>query len=157
MTSEEKREYQRLYYQRNKDRILARCKKYKESHREELREKSRAYNRTHKEEIQQWASDNRESRLLTYKRHYQRHKYDRRLNKVRAIQYKGSKCSICGCEYDGTNGAIFDFHHVDPLVKDTEISKLLISPNFSDKLKEELDKCICVCSNCHRLLHNDKF
>lgn len=40
MTSEEKREYQRLYYQRNKDRILARCKKYKESHREDLRENS---------------------------------------------------------------------------------------------------------------------
>lgn len=30
--------------------------------------------------------------------------------KVKAILYKGGKCAVCGAEYDGTNGAIFDFH-----------------------------------------------
>lgn len=75
--------------------------------------------------------------------------------KVKAILYKGGKCAVCGAEYDGTNGAIFDFHHINPEEKEFEWGKLRV--RSWDSVKEELDKEICVCVNCHRLIHSQRF
>lgn len=70
--------------------------------------------------------------------------------KVKAIQYKGSKCVNCSLTYPETPYYIFDFHHTDPNVKEFGWRKLC---NFSWKRqKPELDKCLLVCSNCHRHL-----
>ena len=64
----------------------------------------------------------------------------------RAIEYKGGKCEHCG--YDKYIGAL-EFHHKDPTQKDP-----LGLRKFSfEKLKEEVDKCILLCSNCHREEH----
>lgn len=70
------------------------------------------------------------------------------------VEYKGGKCEHCGVVYDYTNSCIFDFHHIDPSTKEYEIGKR--SLNF-EKTKPELDKCILLCSNCHRKIHSDKF
>jgi hypothetical protein len=43
-----------------------------------------------------------------------------------------------------------DFHHIDD--KDIEIGAGKQQVSFS-KLKQELEKCIVVCANCHRKLH----
>ena len=59
------------------------------------------------------------------------------------------KCEICG--YDKCLGAL-DFHHLDPSQKDFTISNSNIYKNL-DKLKEEVNKCILVCANCHREIH----
>jgi 5-methylcytosine-specific restriction endonuclease McrA len=64
------------------------------------------------------------------------------------IEYKGGKCEKCG--YDKYDGAL-EFHHLDPSKKDFAISKK--KARYIDKLKPELDKCILLCSNCHRELH----
>ena len=45
-----------------------------------------------------------------------------------------------------------DFHHVDPVQKDFAISDSNIYKDIN-KLKEEVDKCMLVCANCHRELH----
>lgn len=68
--------------------------------------------------------------------------------KKKAIEYKGGKCQKCG--YDKHYGAL-EFHHINPSEKDCDWSKLRLK-NWS-KIKEELDKCICVCANCHREIH----
>lgn len=60
----------------------------------------------------------------------------------------GSKCQICG--YDKCNSAL-EFHHLDPSKKDFTFSNTLLI--HWDKVKNELKKCICVCSNCHREIH----
>lgn len=78
-------------------------------------------------------------------------------NKVKGILMKGGKCSICGIEYDGANGSIFDFHHEDPNEKDTNIAPLLRSKELSEELIKELNKCILVCSNCHRKIHSESY
>ena len=72
----------------------------------------------------------------------------RRAIKKVLVDYKGGKCQYCG--YDKSLRAL-QFHHLDPNIKDFGISE-----NFTrgiPKLKEEVDKCILLCSNCHAELH----
>lgn len=68
--------------------------------------------------------------------------------KLKAVDYKGGKCQICGYS---KNISALEFHHLDPTQKDFGISETRHS--WEDTMKE-LDKCIIVCSNCHRELHN---
>lgn len=67
--------------------------------------------------------------------------------KQRLIDYKGGKCQICG--YNRCINAL-EFHHINPKEKDFTISGGTKSFNT---LKLEVDKCILVCSNCHREIH----
>ena len=73
----------------------------------------------------------------------------RALIKEKAIQYKGEKCSICG--YNKYIGAL-EFHHLNPNKKDFGIGQKGCTRCW-EKVKEELDKCILVCANCHREIH----
>jgi predicted DNA-binding protein YlxM (UPF0122 family) len=83
---------------------------------------------------------------------YIRVKSHRQKIKEKAIEYKGGCCKICG--YSKCNRAL-EFHHEDTAVKDFTISKY--STLSWDKIKLELDKCILVCSNCHRELHHEEY
>ena len=71
--------------------------------------------------------------------------------KIMAINYKGNKCQIC--DYNKCYSAL-EFHHLDPKEKDFGISAKGYTRSW-DKVKEELDKCIMVCANCHRELHDE--
>ena len=73
----------------------------------------------------------------------------RRLLKVKAIEYKGGECSKCG--YNKCVDAL-EFHHLNPSQKDFGIGSG--STKSWEKIKKELDKCILVCSNCHKEIHS---
>lgn len=62
----------------------------------------------------------------------------------------GRKCSICG--YNKCMDAL-QFHHVDPTKK--EFSLGMKRGRNIETLREELKKCILVCSNCHVEIHYD--
>jgi hypothetical protein len=66
-----------------------------------------------------------------------------------SVAYKGNKCQCCG--YDRCLDAL-DFHHFDFTQKDFGISAKGYTRSW-DKIKEELDKCVLVCANCHREIH----
>jgi hypothetical protein len=68
----------------------------------------------------------------------------RKTKKIKAIEYKGGKCEMCG--YNKCVAAL-EFHHLDPNTKEFEIGNNTFSWNRN---KQELDKCILVCANCHR-------
>lgn len=70
--------------------------------------------------------------------------------KQRLVAAFGGKCSICG--YNRSNAAL-DFHHENPEQKEGEITKM----NRFDKAFEEAKKCILVCANCHREIHEREF
>ena len=72
----------------------------------------------------------------------------KRRDKVKkmSVEYKGGCCSICG--YDKCIKAL-EFHHLDRDDKEFGISKNGHTRSW-DRVKLELDKCILVCSNCHR-------
>lgn len=73
----------------------------------------------------------------------------RKLLRERAVQYKGGKCTNCG--YSRCQAAL-DFHHRDPTLKEFGISKDGITRSW-ERVQKELDKCVLVCSNCHREIH----
>lgn len=73
----------------------------------------------------------------------------RRLIKDWALDYKGKKCEYCG--YDKCKEAL-EFHHKNPNEKDFSLSDRNIKLDW-ELIKIELDKCVLVCSNCHREIH----
>ena len=60
----------------------------------------------------------------------------------------GGECSHCG--YSKYVGAL-EFHHVDPKEKDFGISGKVLG---WERIKKELEKCVLLCSNCHREEHD---
>lgn len=74
--------------------------------------------------------------------------YWRKKAKVKLVEYKGGKCEKCG--YNKCIDAL-EFHHLDPNEKDFSIA----GKSWSlERLKREADKCILVCSNCHKEIHS---
>lgn len=75
----------------------------------------------------------------------------KRRQKVKSLSlvYKGSKCIVCG--YNKYQGAL-EFHHLDAKTKDFGIAYKGATRSWA-KTKKELDKCILVCSNCHKEIH----
>ena len=66
-----------------------------------------------------------------------------------AIEYKGGECVICG--YNKCSRALC-FHHVNPEDKSFGISANGFTRSW-EKTKNELDKCVLLCSNCHMEFH----
>ena len=71
--------------------------------------------------------------------------------KIEMILYKGGKCFDCELNHENSNHCVFDFHHLDPNTKDPNFNR--IKCQKWDKIKEEIDKCVLLCANCHRLRH----
>lgn len=70
--------------------------------------------------------------------------------KLQCLEYFGrSSCQICG--YDKYIGSL-DFHHIDDMSKDFAISDRR-KMAFDDTIRDELDKCALLCSNCHGEVH----
>ena len=75
----------------------------------------------------------------------------RRRQKIKEtlVKYKGGKCEICG--YSKCLSAL-DFHHINPNEKEFSIGAKGYTRNIKE-CKNEADKCILVCANCHREIH----
>jgi len=67
----------------------------------------------------------------------------------KAILFKGGRCE--GCGYDRCTEAL-EFHHLESSRKDFGISSKGYTRSWS-KIREELEKCILLCANCHREVH----
>lgn len=69
--------------------------------------------------------------------------------KRKSIEYKGGKCFFCG--YSKHQGSL-EFHHMEQKSKNFQISSARMT-TFDERVIAELDKCILVCSNCHKEVH----
>ena len=63
---------------------------------------------------------------------------------------KTLSCEICGED----NWACLDFHHVG--IKNHGISNMVRSGYAISSILKEIELTMCVCSNCHRKIHNDE-
>ncbi len=120
----------KLQYLKNKEKELVQCKKYREEHKEEIVYKRRINAENHNKK---WNIRNRQI-------------------KQKCVDYLGGKCSICG--YNKCLGSM-DFHHIDPKTKEFSISPGMYRYFYKnwELLKQELDKCILLCANCHGEIH----
>ena len=63
------------------------------------------------------------------------------------VDAMGGCCTRCKGVFDL---AVYDFHHVG--VKDANPSHLIGNASVQ-KIAEELEKCVLLCANCHRVTH----
>ena len=80
------------------------------------------------------------------------------MSKEIQLKYKGNKCSACGLSIKemldrwGTFKRMTEFHHVEESKKADNYNALIRRKLCTEQL-DELDKCILLCSNCHKLIH----
>ena len=85
--------------------------------------------------------------------HSQYYTEQRREKKKQAIIHKGGICERCGLKTE--HYSVYDFHHLKGSDKEFDWRRLC---KFTwDKIMVELDKCELLCSNCHRIEHEDDF
>ena len=78
-------------------------------------------------------------------------KTKRQLQREREKSYLTEKltpCADCGA----FDERFMEWHHLDPSVKDGHVSKLMRDKGYPAALKE-IEKCVCLCANCHRIRH----
>lgn len=73
------------------------------------------------------------------------------VRKLEIIKLKGGKCEKCG--YD-KNIAALELHHLSPKDKSFQLDGRHLSNTAKEKIVEEAEKCILLCSNCHKELHH---
>ncbi|QCW04856.1 homing endonuclease associated repeat-containing protein [Natrinema pallidum] len=52
-----------------------------------------------------------------------------------------------------TNPVCLDFHHVDEEQKEMAVGKMIAFGYAKDRIRNEIEKCIVLCANCHRKEH----
>lgn len=77
----------------------------------------------------------------------------RRRRKENLIRVCGNQCNICG--YCKTKSAL-EFHHIKPEEKSYSIAAKGTCHDLEADLAE-IKKCILVCANCHREIHDNLF
>ena len=75
----------------------------------------------------------------------------RRRRKENLMRVCGNKCMLCG--YNRSPAAL-EFHHIDPTQKAYGLASGGTCHDLEADLKE-VKKCLLVCANCHREIHND--
>lgn len=92
------------------------------------------------------------------RKYYERHKAAvLKRNAVRKAQQRKKwfkfksqqSCKHCGAKHI----AIIDFHHVIRENKRSVNELAMKQQNVDEAIKEATEKCIPLCSNCHRILH----
>jgi hypothetical protein len=84
-------------------------------------------------------------------RHYANRQKRAKENKEKLTLLKESmSCVACG-EYHPAS--CMDHHHLNPNIKEKGVSQM-IQANSWAKIQEEIEKCVLVCSNCHRKIHS---
>lgn len=128
------KEYRKEQYQKNKERYKASNKKWYANNSELIKEKRmEKYNKSPLEVKEKWALTKRNKTI-----------------KIREFieEYKNS-CSCKKC--NESRNYVLDFHHLDPEQKDFNLGDAV---KYSlKKIKNELQKCIVLCRNCHSEFH----
>lgn len=102
----------------------------------------------------------KEKKRASWRKWYHEHKDKARANKEKQHkqrtewlqEYKKTLvCKDCG----NNDFRVLCFHHTDPTIKDKEVSNIVLR-GTKKQLLEEIEKCICLCMNCHTILHYEE-
>lgn len=76
------------------------------------------------------------------------HQKRRNDKKQKLIDLMGGCCKRCQQQFPL---CVYDMHHINPDDKDFGVSTIL--DHKWSKIEEEAIKCVLLCSNCHRIIH----
>lgn len=122
--------YDNIFIKSELDKYLKDNNKYYCSQCHSIIDANEVYSNTNPHRIRQCKKCSKQKRLQKYNF---------------TASFKTNGCYICG-EKDI---ACLDFHHLSD--KTTQVSWM--QTHSYNTIKEEIDKCIVLCSNCHRKLH----
>jgi len=74
----------------------------------------------------------------------------RKKRKQKLVEYRGGRCELCN--YSKCYDAL-EFHHINPDEKEFGLCVRGLTRSWEEIINECM-KCILICSNCHRELHN---
>lgn len=144
--------YKQIYDKRTMNRIKEKCKEYNIDY-SHLREDRQLEEIVCKQCGQKKLySDFRENNGKIHhvcnscKKEYQKNYYANNIVELNKYKEK-QKCQKCG----ETRFYLLDFHHKDPTQKNFGIAKH--ANTKLSTLMSEIDKCVVLCSNCHREFH----
>lgn len=107
------------------------CETPTETRKRKRKEYTKKYYAEHKEYYRE--INKRRTENGYWKKFTEVHNNLAKQRKVSRIKLYGSICEICGMNYDGRNGACFEFHHINK--------------------KQYPDLVLLVCNHCHRKIH----
>ncbi len=112
------------------------CKSKKDGHQNYCAECNKLNLKEHYQDNKEYYSDKKDKQKLTIKDY---------INEIKEV----SKCSRCPED----DIACLDFHHEGNDIKEFNLADAITNGYSIDKIKKEIEKCIVLCSNCHRKLH----
>lgn len=135
----------------SKDGLRSQCKdciklansKYYQTHKEQVLNNVKEYTELNKEKVQQYHHEY--AALNSEKIKRQRKEHD--MTKREIFDTYKTCCIKCG----ERRSYVIDFHHIDPSIKEFTLGNRYRGSN--EKIIEEIKKCVCLCSNCHREFH----
>lgn len=96
------------------------------------------------------------------RRHYQNNKanvvqkaVDRR-NSIKEW-FNNYKSTIVCVECGFNHPAAIDFHHIDATTKTASVAMMMRDGLGIDTVKKEIEKCVPLCANCHRIHHWEEY
>ena len=92
-----------------------------------------------------------------YERNKEAVKATSKLNaKTYKNKWKSFKATLSCVQCGQNHVATLDFHHVDSTTKEVSVNRLIKNRAYK-KAMEEVEKCIVLCANCHRIHHHDEY
>lgn len=95
-----------------------------------------------------------EKRRARWRAYYYRHpdrSKKRRDNSLRRnaalVDSLKDPCARCGI----ADKRVIDFHHLHS--KDRTVAEMRVAGRSSAAIRAEIAKCLCLCANCHRIVH----
>ena len=131
------------YYENNKEKKREYDRQYRENNREKINENAKKSYIKNKDRKLKWSAEYRD-------KHRERINADQRQrtkNKGDFLDSFREPCIVCG----ESEKACIDFHHKDPSTKSFSIGSS--KTKTYEELEKEINKCVCLCANCHRKYH----
>jgi hypothetical protein len=120
-------------YQKNKHLYKERQKRYKNKHKNIINAKQSEYRVDNKDKLALYSKTRRNKIRV---------KYD---------EYMKNKCCE-HCGYSDVRSLVW--HHLDSSNKKDGVVQLIGRKHGWDTIVSVINKCICLCHNCHNILHN---
>jgi len=92
-----------------------------------------------------WYANNREKHIANVAK-------NRKAQRKKWLEFKASlACCRCGIQHP----AVIDFHHITP--EEGRVSVYALANNGQyGAARKEIERCIPLCANCHRITHHDE-